>query len=113
MLDRNYIPKTLEESFEVLKLWATKDQLEKILSLSEKEMIVYHRTVGRTIKNHWGFWTGDSDLFLWFKSLGIWHPDDMSGIILKSFYRHLKNLPLQLDEQVKYYKEFWEKNGKT
>jgi hypothetical protein len=37
----------------------------------------------------------------------IRHPDDMSGIILDSFCRHLNGNPIKLDEQVKHYQDYW------
>ena len=36
--------------------------------------------------------------------------DDMSGIILDSFWRHLNQKPIKLDEQVKYYQDYWKKH---
>ena len=33
--------------------------------------------------------------------------DDMSSIIITSYYRYLNNLPINLNEQVEYYKEYW------
>jgi hypothetical protein len=38
---------------------------------------------------------------------GIFHPDDMSGIILDSFWRHLHSQPIKLEEQTAYYQEYW------
>lgn len=33
----------------------------------------------------------------------------MSGIILRSFYRHIKTLDYQLDIQIKYYQDYWKR----
>jgi hypothetical protein len=41
--------------------------------------------------------------------MGIGHPEDMSGIILDSYHRHLNNKEIKLDEQIKFYKNYWEK----
>lgn len=33
----------------------------------------------------------------------------MSGIILDSYARHLKDEPIKLEEQIKYYQDYWAK----
>ena len=75
---------------------------------SESDMIQYHHGFGTWLRNNWGLWKG-SRLSLWFNHKGIRHPDDMSGIILRSFWRHLNSKPIKLSEQVNYYKEYWKK----
>jgi hypothetical protein len=41
--------------------------------------------------------------------MGIQHPDDMSGIVLDSYWRKLHGEPIALQEQVDSYKQYWEK----
>ena len=60
------------------------------------------------MRNNWALWKG-SELSRWFNEKGIHHPDDMSGIIFDSFWRHLNNQPLKLEEQIKYYQDYWKK----
>jgi hypothetical protein len=67
----------------------------------------YHHTLGRWIRNNWGLWSGESKLAEWFKSLGIEHADDMSGIVLDSFWRHLHDKPLDVEGQVAHYQAHW------
>jgi len=69
----------------------------------------YHHSLGRVMRNSWELWQ-DSTLKRYFNEIGIFHPDDMSGIIITSFQRHLKSEPIKLDEQVQFYKDFWENN---
>jgi hypothetical protein len=64
------------------------------------------------MRNSWGLW-GQSRLATWFQVLGIDHADDMSSIILTSFWRHLNAKPIQLNEQVSYYLEYWKKIKKV
>ncbi|MES2460743.1 MAG: DUF6794 domain-containing protein, partial [Armatimonadota bacterium] len=40
---------------------------------------------------------------------GIHHPDDMSGILLTSFWRSLNGKPLLLEAQIQEYQAYWEK----
>jgi hypothetical protein len=62
------------------------------------------------IRNSWGLWRGDSGIAKYLRNLGLNHPDDMSSIILTSFHRYLNRIDIKLDEQIKYYKDYWEKS---
>ena len=103
-----YIPKDLEDAFIELKTMLSPALLNEIRLKSEKGMIDYHHGFGTWLRNNWGLWAG-SRLAQYFKQLGINHPDDMSGIILTSFWRHLHSQPIELEEQVEFYKEYWRK----
>ncbi len=69
-----------------------------------------HHTLGRHLRNEWGLWSG-SKLQKWFKSKGVWHADDMSGIIITSYWRQHHGLPLRLPEQIKKYQDYWAKQN--
>lgn len=43
--------------------------------------------------------------------MGIFHPDDMSAIILDSYQRKLKGEEIKIEEQLKYYQDYWKENG--
>jgi len=102
-----YIPKSLNECFSELKRLLTRKELADFKSVKEEEISVYHMGLGRWIRNNWGLWAGDSRLAKYFKDKGINNPDDMSGIILTSFYRYLNNKDIKLDEQIQYYQDYW------
>jgi hypothetical protein len=68
-----------------------------------------HHSLGRWIRNNWGLWAKDSEIFQFFSDLGLHHPDDMSSIILDSFAAKLKGEEFDLDGAVKYYQEYWKK----
>jgi hypothetical protein len=70
-----------------------------------------HFGFGLWMRNNWQLW-GGSRLSKYFNSLEIYHPDDMSGIILVSYHRYLNNKDIQLDEQIKYYKDYWANSKK-
>jgi hypothetical protein len=101
-----YIPKNLDDCFAQLKRILSKEQVEDMKTGSEEDMIDYHFGLGTWLRNNWGLW-GGSRLSRWFNEKGIKHPDDMSGIILDSFRRHLNGKPIKLDEQIKHYQDFW------
>ena len=69
-----------------------------------------HHSGGMSMRNNLGFWQEDSEWHKWFKERGIWHADDMSGIVFDSFHRKLNDKPIDFEGQVKYYQEYWEKN---
>lgn len=102
-----YIPKDLEDSFKELIAMLHPSLVEEMKSNSEEDMIKYHHGLGIWIRNNWGLWS-KSRLTEYFNGIGIFHPDDMSGIIIDSFWRYLNNKPIRLEEQVKSYKEVWE-----
>jgi hypothetical protein len=103
-----YIPKNLEECFSELKKVMTKKQLEEFKNKGESAIVEYHHGLGMWLRNNWGLWSG-SRLKKYFNNLGIFHPDDMSSIILTSFHRYLNNKDIKLGEQIKYYKDYWNK----
>ena len=85
------------------------DELEKFKSINEDDTCIYHFGTGRQIRNNWNLWDEMSRLHLFFKSIGIFHADDMSGIILLSLHRVLNKKPVNLKEQINFYKKYWEK----
>lgn len=94
------------------------DALDKMLAAGDKNIIravsseetlaTFHHSLGRQLRNDWGLWeTKKSKLYHWFKSRGIWHADDMSSIIIKSFCRMTKGQPVRLQDQIQEYIEYW------
>lgn len=101
------IPGDLDACFPALRNEVSPELVSEIENLGgEDEMSRYHLNLGLWIRNNWVHPRG-SPLALHFNDIGIYHPDDMSGIILTSFWRHLHAQPLRVKEQVKYYQEYW------
>ena len=105
-----YVPPNLEDAFGELKKMLHPDLLKEMREGSERNMIQYHMGLGVWMRNNWGLW-GGSRLAKYFNGIGIFHPDDMSGIILDSFWCHLNSQPIKLEEQVAYYQRFWKVNA--
>lgn len=110
-LESTYIPKDLQDAFRELDRILAADVREEMRAGSEDDMIGYHHGLGLWIRNEWGLWA-DSRLAKYFEGSGIRHPDDMSGIILVSYWRHVHGVDLRLDEQVAWYVAYWESAGK-
>ena len=95
-MSKKHIPKDLNDCFiELSKILELKD-LKELKNGTEEEMAGQHHFLGRYLRNTWELW-------------GIKHADDMSGIILDSFWRYLNSKPIKIDEQVKFYQDYWEK----
>src|ERR1044072_28190 len=105
-----YIPANLEDTFGELKKMLHPELLKEMQESSEEGMIEYHMGLGLWMRNNWKLWAG-SRLSEYFNGIGIFHPDDMSGIILTSFWRHLHSQPLKLEEQVSRYQKYWKVNA--
>lgn len=104
----NYIPASLDDAHAYLLKRLPPEELQRIREMkSEKEMIDYHMGLGMGLRNSWALWAG-SRLSRHFNQLGIHHPDDMSGIILDTFWRRLHNQPLRLDERIAFYQAYWQ-----
>jgi hypothetical protein len=108
----SYIPKDLDDCFAQLQKLLKPEEIEKMRGGTEDDMVAYHLGLGMWMRNTWGLWAG-SRLAAWFQAQGITHPDDMSGIILTSLWRHINRKPIRLDEQVKYYVDYWKKRKAT
>lgn len=106
----NYQPKDLEDAIEFLDYkWNDIDKQKFKETDEESATVMLHFGTGMYLRNNWGLWDSNSQLCKYFKSIGIFHPDDMSSIILTSFHRHLNNKDIDLQGQIKYYKDYWNK----
>ncbi len=105
-----YIPIDLDDCFRQIDgFWADSIKTE-VKKMSEDEFTVNtHFGMGMWMRNNWKLW-GGSRLSKYFNDLGVFHPDDMSGIILTSYYRYLLKLDVKLEEQIKGYNDFWKEN---
>lgn len=67
-----------------------------------------HFSLGLWMRNNWGLWD-DSQLDQYFSRMGVTEADDMSMIILKSFWRHLNAHPIGLQQQLRLYQDMAKK----
>ncbi|MDO4229539.1 MAG: GTP cyclohydrolase [Capnocytophaga sp.] len=106
------IPNTLEECLSLLdKILSSKDRLH-LKTLTEDEFsIETHFDLGAGIRNEW-LRQQNSPLLAYFYEMGISHLDDMSSIILTSYYRNITGKPIDLQGQLEYYKAYWEEKNK-
>ena len=83
---------------------------QQVLLMTEEEFLTgSHFGLGMWIRNNWSLWKG-GELANDFNSKGIFHPDDMSGIILTCYYRQLHNQDWELDKQIKRRQDYWKES---
>jgi hypothetical protein len=92
-------PSNIEEAHRQLEIQFSKEELASIdAMIDEKEMIKYHMDFGLWMRNAWGLWT-EGPLAKQMHELGFTHPDDMSGVILETFWCKRHNKGFRLDER--------------
>jgi hypothetical protein len=99
-------PVTLSEALDRLQQTLPAQTITNMHDGSEADMVEYHMSLGLRIRNRWGLWAR-GPLYQNLAALGLRHPDDMSAVILTSFWRRLHGQPLELDAQVAWYREYW------
>lgn len=103
-----YIPVDLEDCFgQIDGFWSDSTKIN-VAGWSEDEFVAHlHHGFGTWMRNNWQLW-GGSRLSKYFNGMGIYHPDDMSGIVLRSYHRFLVQKDINLEEQIKHYQDYWE-----
>lgn len=105
-------PGNLQQCFECLDILLSNEDKEFFKQNTENEVITRtHHTLGRKIRNDWGLWDSNSILYKHIKNMGLEHPDDMSGLIIKSYYRIKNNLPLNIEINIKKCQKYWDENN--
>ena len=102
-----YIPKDINDCFIELKQMLHPDFIREIKESSERDLIEHHMGLGMWMRNNWGLW-GGSRLQDYFIELGFRHPDDISGAIVNSFWRHLNGMPIEIEKEAEASRYFWQ-----
>ena len=106
-IDRVYIPADLDDCFTQIDGFWNDSTKTEVKSWSEDEFIANtHFGLGMWMRNNWQLW-GGSRLSKYFNELGIFHPDDMSSIILTGYHRYLNGEEIKLQQQIDYHKAYW------
>lgn len=106
-------PADFEECLKFLDTRTSEKMKEWIRCLPDHEFSgKVHHGYGMYLRNNWGLWAF-SDLAKNLYEMGIFHPDDMTTIILTSFQRRLKGEDIKLQEQIKYHQDYWRKHGSS
>ena len=102
-------PKNLTECIQMLDKNLKTEDKDYIKTLSEDEFFMEsHFTIGMGIRNEW-IRGGNPELVKFFSDEGVKHPDDMSAMILTSYYRHLLGKEIDFEGQISAHKKQSEK----
>lgn len=103
------IPRDVYECFEHLDdILTDSEDRNWFMTTSEEDAVIQtHEGLGEFIRSNWGIYSGDSDIYLHFKNLGLHHPDDISGVIITSYHRRLNQKDLDLAGQIGVIVDFW------
>ncbi len=108
---KEYIPKNLTDALSYMDCVWTDKEKEEFKNKTESDAVAdAHFAAGQGIRNGWDLWKGKNSLYRQFSSRGIKHPEDISSIILTSFYRRLNNKDIDFEAQVNEFDEYKKKN---
>jgi len=106
------VPNTIEEAFAFLSKLLPPSEVAAFKQLPEQEAsVVSYMGVGMYIRNEW-FRSGRSALPAQLQALGAQHIDDMSSMVLTSYWRHLNGKPLKLEAQGNCFRKWWQEQNR-
>jgi hypothetical protein len=91
---KDFQPTTLDQAVTALMQLDFQDAKKVALTHTADSFVAFtHFTLGRHLRNTWGLWQASSELKNWFiRNTDLNHPDDMSGLILETYYHKLIEL---------------------
>jgi hypothetical protein len=94
-----YIPINIDDAMMQLDEIANEESRAKLIGADE-ELVVerLNRGLGKWMISKWNFYEG-SRLSHHLKQLGVSLPNDMSSFLIRTYYRQLNGLPLQIEER--------------
>jgi hypothetical protein len=97
-------PKSLNECFQSLSNRLSDEELEQFRQTDENDIIVFfHFGLGSYIRSNLGLFCGVAPLTKFFIEKEVFHPDDMSSIILYGFWLYLNSKPCDYDSVSQFY----------
>jgi len=98
-IDGIFIPADLNSCFVELDRLLNDTTKQEIKNKNGSFELVgeFHMGLGRWMRNAWGLWSG-SRLQVYFHDRQIFHPDEISSIIIESYARHLNGETFGSDE---------------
>lgn len=101
--------KNLNDCFEWLDSLKTEDLNDWVSEDENKAIAMAHHGFGTMLRNELGLWN-DGSLVPFFNDLGIYHADDMSGIIITSYHRKKNGKKIMMRKQIQRYIKFWDEH---
>lgn len=112
------IPKTINEAIDVaVDMLQSAEKINPNSVIGDKNFnINVHHTFGQSLRNNWKLWNQESELHIEFLKRGIFHPDDMSSIIIQTAQYRLQgkeNEEQFIDDLIKSFQSYWEDENET
>lgn len=105
-------PKTLLQAVEALDKSATdEDRVKFAKEDGNSPGANLHFCGGMAMRNEWGLWDKEKPLTKWFREYGVWHADDMSSIIYKSYWRFLNGKEFNMVKESIECEKYWKRQG--
>jgi len=106
-----YVPADLDDAIAEAECLLPPSDLDLFRSTPEREAIAdAHFAIGMFMRNEWGLWAG-SRLSEYFNAAGLFHPDDISSVVLKALWRKQNHLAFDLRAEIRYYQQYWRECG--
>lgn len=80
-------PSSVEEAIDLLNTVLTADEKREIAETPKENLIEYHFSLGRWIRNNFDLWAENSALL---EALGSTHPDHASKVLIERYWRSLQ-----------------------
>ena len=102
------VPNTLPQAFAALDQQLGPAQKTAFKSAQELEAVTnMHMSLGLYIRNEW-FRSGKSKLVVQLRGLGARSLDDVSSVVLTSYWRYINGRPLGVEAQCACYAAWWQ-----
>lgn len=99
-IDGIYIPYNLYDCFsQIDAIFPDSVKLDMIQNTDREIIGQHHFGYGLWMRNNWGLWR-QSRLWIYFYNKGVYHPDDVSSLILKMYHRKINNTELSFQRDV-------------
>ena len=81
-----HMTETIEDTIVHIRKMISKEDLQHIKDMAEKDLIKLHMSFGMWIRNTFGLWQNNEKLLA---VTGKTHPDDASSVIIKALWADL------------------------
>ncbi len=103
------VPEEMQICFDYIEALLSKQEMDEFRTSSEDELIKYHRGLGLNLRNNLLRHHEHSEKIQeYFHDQEIFHFDDMSSLIIKSYHRYLNEKGSNVQDEVERYHDYWE-----
>jgi hypothetical protein len=98
-LDQPVIPSTLNDCYLILNGELSEELKNEIKNTPVNDLPKFHMGLGMWIRNNFQLWSSkNTEIRQIFLNNNVFHPDDMSGIIIKGYHYYLNGIEKTIEE---------------